>query len=400
MDTALESLKLIISNARKSLNRPYSTATIKDKEQEIQILEGEFQKELEKLKEEQRAELLTTFVKFKEEALELLDKHSDKKNNRKAIIMANLDMNELSVIIKLVPIFTGKKDELHNFVTNLEMVYGTISTEKRNSFFSFIFKSRLDLKVQNRIKQDSIPLTIEDLIAALRKCYKQVKSSNSILNELTRIVQKGDNLMGFADKIESLVIELNEIQIADEGESNRASIVNTNNRIAFNSFMNGLKDPQIIATIDASQVTTFAEAVSIAEKVESRVRHGQVLFQTAQPSQYRANNRNENTECGKCGRKHGDRCPAMGMKCHNCGRENHFSNKCFSRRNYNNRDDNRNQNGNRSRNNNRPQNDNRNNGYRGNGNPRGNNRNINQIQDQGNCEIPEITRSDTPEETF
>lgn len=82
--------------------------------------------------------------------------------------------------------------------------------------------------------------------------------------------------MGFASKIESLVTELNEIQIAEEGERHRSSIISTNNKIAFNSFMNGLKDAQILATIDASQVTTFSEALSIAEKVDSRAKQGQV----------------------------------------------------------------------------------------------------------------------------
>lgn len=147
MENSLEELKSLILNAKKSLNRPYSTDTVDKKKEEIEKLEEQYKKYLEKL-DENVEELTTEFEKYKVEALTTLQQHLERKVKRTAIVMTNLNMNELSTITKLVPIFTGRREELHNFITNLGLVHGTIEAEKVQSFFSFIFKSRLDLKVQ------------------------------------------------------------------------------------------------------------------------------------------------------------------------------------------------------------------------------------------------------------
>lgn len=168
--------------------------------------------------EEQRSEHIERLSKLQEEALRLLTLHENSSRNPSdsgnssghstpARMATSLEMNELATIVKLIPIFTGKKDELQNFVANLTIVSETIPAEKRDSFFNFIHKSRLDLRVQNRLKQDSSPTNIGELINLLRQAYRTQKSSNTVLSELTRIVQKGDNVMGFANKIENLVTE-------------------------------------------------------------------------------------------------------------------------------------------------------------------------------------------------
>lgn len=395
MDSIIENLKLLISNAKKSFSRPYSSDTITDKKSEINTLEKNFSKL--QTTEVQKAE----FQKLKTEALNVLEQHSEKKTNlekRKAICMANMEINELTAIVKLVPLFNGKKDELHNFITNLNTVSKTIPVEKRSSFFDFIFNSRLDLKVQNRIKQTTVPTTTEELISALKNTYKPVKNSNSILNELTSIKQHGDNLMGFALKIESLVAELNELQVAEEGEASRTSIIKTNGRIAYNSFLNGLSDHQIVSTIDASRVTTFSEALEIAERSSSRIKQRQVFFQNSRPNQNRSN---DSYKCRKCGRSHGNKCPAEGKECHKCKKLNHFGNMCRTGSNEsgNNRSNNNNSNYWRNNGNSNNRNTNNNNNQRNNSR-NGNNRsrNINQIENQGNSQNPETIHQGSPEE--
>lgn len=174
MEKELESLQLIISNAKKSLNRPYSIETIEDKKKEIQNLESIFEEHLKTIQDDQKSEISTKFIAYKEKAYSVLDQHIEKRNNKTVLIMANLDMNELATIVKLVPIFTGKIDELHGFITNLNSVYQIVDTAKRNSFFTFISNNRLDLRVQNRIKQHSIPKTIEELISVLKQIYKPI----------------------------------------------------------------------------------------------------------------------------------------------------------------------------------------------------------------------------------
>lgn len=227
MEEILNELKIITANAKRKVNQPYSKETVENKRKEIVDLETKY-KEYLVAAGEGTENLTVVFEQLKEEAINTLDIHLNKRVQKPATIMTNLDLNELSLISKFIPIFNGKKEDLHNFISNLELVHQTIAEEKKQSFFTFVFGSRLELKVQNRVKQSSVPTTVEDLITALKASYGPTKSANTILNELTKISQRNNNLSGFATKIETLVTELNEIQITEEGETNRSSIMNTN----------------------------------------------------------------------------------------------------------------------------------------------------------------------------
>lgn len=406
----LKSLETIIANAKKSLSRPYNIDTVNEKKLEIQRIQKNFEELLIEDKE-----ISEKFNILKEESINLLELHLRKRedidtnssrqdSNRQvvatsqAITMANLDINELSVVTKLIPKFGGRSDDLHNFITNLETVALTISNEKRESFFNFVFKSRLEVRVQNRIKQISVPSSVDELIRVLKTTYKPLKNANTLLNEITRISQRDNNVMNFAIQIENLMAELNEIQISEEGENNRDSIIATNGKIAFNAFMNGLSDPQIISTIDASQVTTFSEALKIAEKVSSRVKQKQVFHQKIQ---YEQNNGvfSHQIKCKKCGGKHGFRCPAVGTKCHNCGKLNHFAKMCLTKSNANNRNNNNHNYNTISNNNNRHRNNNNNQvnaEHRRWNNNRHRNYRVAQIENQGNSQVPEATQMVPP----
>lgn len=405
MDLLYSRLEPIISNAKKSLNRPYTIETVVNKRKELEVIAEEATKILSDslVDDKDRTIHLNKISKLIEEARELLNTHEKSSKASTLKMSSSLNMNELATIVKLIPVFSGKKDEIQNFITNLNIIAATIPNEKHASFFEFIYQTRLDTKVQHKIRQSTIPRDVKELCDALKSAYKPQKSPNNVLSELTSIKQKGDNVMGFANKIENLIIELNEIQVSEEGEENRDAIIRANKRVAFNSFVNGLTDPQLVATIDASQVTTFAEAMRIAEKASMRVTQRSVLYQTSQANRRNNNNtnrNNNNNKCGKCGGNHGDRCYADGKTCNKCGKKNHYAKMCRSK--INGGDNNRNNNfngGNYSANRtNNVSNRGSNQRYRTNGRDY-NYQNVHHIQDQGNSRDPEtVACQESPEQ--
>lgn len=339
------------------------------------------------------------FRKLKEEALEILEQHSKKKNiseKRQGIIMESLEISELSSISKLIPVFTGKRNELTNFITNLELVHETMSTAKRNAFFNFVFKSRLDTRVQIMVKQDTIPTDMAQLILALKKAYKPVGTSNNLLSKLTTLSQKGETVRNFAEKIQEIVAELNDIQISEVGETDRTSIVRTNNVLAFNTFKNGLRDQQILSTINASRVSNLVEALSIAEESETNIKQKQVLYATGKSN----SGQHGQKKCSYCGKNHAyGKCPAFKVKCGACGKIGHFESVCRSKNptGDNNGNNNRNSdNGNRTQGSHNNNDDNNRGDNRRRRNNDNRNRNINQIQDQGNSQNPETARTESP----
>lgn len=404
MDQTFETLEGLISNAKKSIGKPYAKETIETKRKEIQELQLDFEKSLEdiKLTQSEISVKITKFNKLKTEAQEILLQHYNKRTtNMTENTSTTMDISELSQISKLIQTFTGKKEDLNTFIANIELVNDTVPDAKKNSLFNFIFKSKIDTKVQNRIKQEKVPTNVNELITALRKSYKPTKNANNILNELTRIVQRGDNVTTFAAKIENLMTDLNELQISEIGESNRTTIVRTNNIIAFNAFKNGLKDQQTVSTIEASRVKTFSEALQIAEESSSRVSQQQILYQNVRNFE---NNRS-NTFRGQFQNQHNRSFRGN----YNQYRGNNSNNRFYNNhRNTNNSQNFYNGNVQRStpsnnhrhnfNSNNVQRNIQSNNNYRNNANrSRGNNgrnfnRNyrVNYAQDQGNSQSPEM----------
>lgn len=304
----------------------------------------------------------------------------------------NLNATELASVSKLISIFTGTKEELNPFIANLEIIIDTIPEHKRTSFFNFVYKTKLTTKVQNRLRQNQIPTNIDTLISNLKETYKIKKSPNIVINELSRAIQT-DSIRKFADKIESLTLELNEIQISTLGEEHRDIISKTNAALAFNSFKNGLKNKDITRTIEASRVKKLSEAIEIAMETATDIRQNQILFQTSQTgsnfrnnwnnsNNYNRNNRNQNNHFIRNNNDNGNRTNRY-------NNNNNFHKNNNNRNNYNNRMRNNNRSSNRSYNDSNYNNSNRNN----NNNHRNfnnNNRTINHMNNQGNSQSPEV----------
>lgn len=161
MDLLYSRLKPIISNAKKSLNRPYTIETLQNKRKELECIAEEASEILSDnlIDDKSRTIHLSKIAKLIAEARELLNIHEKSKTSTISPLnmSSSLNMNELATIVKLVPVFTGKRDELQNFTTNLNIISETIPNEKHTSFFEFIYQTRLDTKVQHRVRQGTIP---------------------------------------------------------------------------------------------------------------------------------------------------------------------------------------------------------------------------------------------------
>lgn len=59
----------------------------------------------------------------------------------------SLSAAELASISKLIMTFGGTKEELNTFLANLEILRDTFPLNKRDSFFNFVYKTKLALKL-------------------------------------------------------------------------------------------------------------------------------------------------------------------------------------------------------------------------------------------------------------
>lgn len=283
--------------------------------------------------------------------------------------MASFD---LSTAIKIVPEFTGNRNELSNFISLVEMIDETLKAEEKPKLIKFIIKARISDKVKNKLSSVETPITILELKTTLENSFPSNKTTLSLHTELSKIKQGNLQTKNYAEKIENITAELNKIQISELGEKERKTITSLNDKIALNAFKNGLND-SIKMTVLASRPKTLQEAVSLAIECSSTTDETN-LFQY---------NRNYKTKYN----------PKYNNKYMNNNNNYKYNNNNSNNHNkYNNHNGN---NGsriinNRINNNNGNRNNTyRNNNYRNNyGNYKNNNKNIHYTQRTGNESVP------------
>lgn len=82
-----------------------------------------------------------------------------------------MDTAELLQYMKFIPVFSGEKTTLHNFISTIELL-----DTKKPPFFDFVLKNQLGIKIQNEIKQDIIPTNMRQLIDKLRETFRTKKT--------------------------------------------------------------------------------------------------------------------------------------------------------------------------------------------------------------------------------
>lgn len=181
--------------------------------------------------------------------------------------MADLD---ISVMLQIIPFFDGKSADLHKFCTCADIIWTPLTQKNDKSLFLQLIKSKLSGKAYEIVKYTDFE-NWADLKKALYKQFIQRRSQGTVSAELIQINQnKNENIRSFADKIEKLLNELNEICIEKQGKVNAKIVVNMNESIALNSFENGIHEP-IRTIVKSHRFNTLSK--SIEQALDEEISH-------------------------------------------------------------------------------------------------------------------------------
>ena len=168
---------------------------------------------------------------------------SSSSNNSVKLNSIKMSALNISVMLKIVPFFDGNSEDLHKFCTCANIIWSPLKEKSDKSLFLELIKSKLCGKAYEIVKYTDFE-NWEDLKLALSKQFIQRRSQGTVSSELIEINQnKNENIRSFADKIEKLLKELNEICIEKQGRANAKVILSMNESIALNSFENGIHEP-------------------------------------------------------------------------------------------------------------------------------------------------------------
>lgn len=266
----LNTLSKILNNLKKNPNREYTEEYINKIKKEIENTKEEILIELSDKKEIE--EILTNFRGIEKQILELLILKKQKKE------LETMAKFEILVAAKLITEFNGESKNLSNFLGLIEFYNDTLVEDvEKKKLIKFVIATKIVEKVRNRLLTlENQPEFFPDFKKALTEIYKPKTNPLKIHSELARSQQGTQEVNRFAEKIELLISQLNEIQIAEQGESNRRVIIKLNDQLGLNAFKNGLNEATR-QVIQASRISTFSEAIKIATEVEVSSRQNNVM---------------------------------------------------------------------------------------------------------------------------
>lgn len=261
----------LLVNLKKSPNRRYTQEYINLKKQEIQEIWLGIKRQI--TTEEELIEANYKFQKIVDKInLYLKPKEIQEVIPDQSSKMANFD---ISTAAKIIPEFDGDFKSLSNFLGLIEFYKDTLKLDQENVLLKFITTVKLSDKVKNRLLAENTPTTIEQLKINLQKTYKLNKNPLRIHTDLATIHQNNLSVNSFATKVEELVSVLNDIQISESGESNRAIIVKLNDQLGLNSFKNGLNEPYK-SIIRSARPSKLSDAIAIASEITETPRQSNI----------------------------------------------------------------------------------------------------------------------------
>lgn len=337
----LEELTKILQNLKKTPYRTYTENYIEEKTIRLTYLKKQFEKEnIDK----------DLHIQFKDAFSKIEDIIGYSK-------MASFDLLQAT---KIIPEFSGKQEDLQNFLNLIELYKDTLKQDHERNLINFVMRTRLSEKLQNKLAVSNIPQTFANFKTIIKENYEIKRNASHIHAKLNNLKQNGTNISHYIENIENLIAELNKIQIDEMGEGSRPTIVRLNENIALNTFKQGLND-KYKTIIYAANPKTFNEARNIALELYPDTEQNRVMH--FNHNYVRNTNRNGNSQRSNYNNQ-GNR---------NTNYNNHYSRSNHSNiqnRTFNNSNNNYNNTRNRVYHNN-------NNHYNNNNNQRNNNNNSN-----------------------
>lgn len=207
--------------------------------------------------------------------------------------------------LKIIPEFKGNPSELHRFLACCEIIHKPLKLETEESKFLELLKARVSGKAYDVIKFNKYE-TWETLKREFIKQFGMLKSPELLQVELVTIEQhKHESIRDYGNRTETLLSQLDESSILEQGEDAKEFITKFNAKTALKAFQEGLLDP-IKILVKSCRFGSLGDAINKACEEESTLKNS---------------------------RKRNQPLPALKstVSCQICGKSNHSANVCFKR---------------------------------------------------------------------
>lgn len=172
---------------------------------------------------------------------------------------------DLKTASGLIPSMNGTEVVTKQLIDAIELYDSLLDDNGKRLLTKFVLKTKLDESAKIRLNQDYA--TNQLLINDLRKHFLTVKSAAALSVKLNNARQGSKPIEEFGKSIEELLVDLTITQA--EGNQDKVNILRgVNEKIAINSFANGLQNSQLRTIIKARNYSNLSNAIRGAKDEE------------------------------------------------------------------------------------------------------------------------------------
>jgi hypothetical protein len=196
---------------------------------------------------------------------------------------------DLKTAASLLPIMNGVEDVTKQLIDGIDLYDSLLEDSGKKSLTNYVLKTRI---TQNaKIRLQSTYASNQDLIRDIETHFLTKKSAATLSLQLGNIRQNGRSIEDFGRKIEDLLADLTIAQ-ADGNLEAMKILGPVNEKIAINSFANGLNRADLRTIVKSRNFTRLGDAIRGAkdEQLSQDNTSNQVLHMRVQGS-YRGNTR-------------------------------------------------------------------------------------------------------------
>lgn len=206
--------------------------------------------------------------------------------------MENFDFKTAT---SMLPVMTGAESVTKSLIDAIDLYSSSLNEDGKKMLIKFVLKTRLSENAKLRLSDtyDSI----ESLMIDMRNHLLTQKSSTAIHKQLVSIKQNGTSLDNYGEMIEQLFVDLT-ISEAKGDPSTYKVLRPRNEKIAIQSFADGLYNRNLSTVISAHNYSTLKDAIRGAKDHEASCsqQNTESMYvgqrgQSGRYSYYRGNNR-------------------------------------------------------------------------------------------------------------
>lgn len=286
LDGITKSLQEILVNFKKNPNRQYTATHVLKKVTLVKNLYESFKeinisiREALNKEEIQILDLKVNIFKtiYKEVNEILRAKTTDTLNNSlEEEENKNIDQPEVSIMAtfnlalsnKLIPEFDGNKDNLNNFLNLIEYMCDSLTTDvEKKKLIKFVLRTKISDRLRFKIQSFEEPENLTSLKHTLDTICKGHITPLKIQSDLLKCSQGNLSLIIYANKIEDLTMQLNDLSITNTDKNVKDALLTVNDALALNTFKAGLNEP-LRTTIYAAKPSTLQDAIKLAQEIDS-----------------------------------------------------------------------------------------------------------------------------------